>query len=38
LYRLPVSEKVTVLEEQQDWLRIGFSEWVYIGFVAFEGI
>jgi hypothetical protein len=38
LYRLPVSEKVTVLEEQQDWLRIGFSEWVYSGFVAFEGI
>jgi N-acetylmuramoyl-L-alanine amidase CwlA len=38
LYRLPVSEKVTVLEEQQDWLRIGFSEWVYSGFIAFEGV
>jgi uncharacterized protein YgiM (DUF1202 family) len=37
LYRLPVSEKVNVLEEQNGWLRIGFSEWVFGGFIQFEG-
>lgn len=35
LYRLPISSRVQVMEENQDWLRIGFNEWVYSAFIEF---
>jgi len=35
LYRLPKGAQVRVLSEDNGWLQIGFSEWVYGGFIAF---
>lgn len=35
LYRLPKGAQVRVISDDNGWLQIGFSEWVFGGFIAF---